>query len=403
LNFNATKILFVTYEYPTYTPFGGIAFYYAKLVQILSLQGFEVTVVAAKLVEKEKNAVEINQTYNLKEVFIICSDSSAFQKLAIEWLFQNKTKYDIVEVPEYGALFYDYVITDELKTFAAKIVVRVHGTTLLAAIYDVPNNYRKTLVYIYNQFLLNSGTLKLLKYTKSKKYKIAKANFREFRLIENADIVTTTSNKMAAFVNKYWLKINKTIVFPNPSQYNIGEYEKKPFDKTDFKVSYVNRLQYLKGFDLYFKLSKNFPNESNIHFSAFGSFSQLNIGYTKHEISETVELKGFVNANELIEVYKKSHIVIVPSRFESFSNVALEAMGFGCLIIVSDNMGISEHIVHGTNGFVFKSGKYYSLETVFTEIIRMESGELERVSFNAYRTALKLSENKELLEFYHSV
>jgi glycosyltransferase involved in cell wall biosynthesis len=208
---------------------------------------------------------------------------------------------------------------------------------------------------------------------------------------------------MAVFINAHWLKANKTIVFPNPSQYPIRDYEKKPFDKTGFNVSYVNRLQYLKGFDLFYLLSKQFSEKENIHFSAFGSFSQLNIGSTKDEISETVDLKGYVSANELIEIYKKSHIVIVPSRFESFSNVALEAMGFGCLIIVSDNMGISEHIVHGTNGFVFKSGKYHSLESVFTEIIGMESSALERVSFNAYQTALKLSENKELLEFYHSL
>ena len=208
---------------------------------------------------------------------------------------------------------------------------------------------------------------------------------------------------MAAFVNTYWSKSNKTIVFPNPSQYPIGDYEEKSFYRKSFNVSYVNRLQYLKGFDLFHLLSKQFSEKGNVKFSAFGSHSQLNIGSTKEEISETVELKGFVNANELIEVYKKSHIVIVPSRFESFSNVALEAMGFGCLIIVSDNMGISEHIVHGLNGFVFQSDKYRSLETVFNEIIGMERTELEKVSFNAYQTALKLSENKELLEFYHSV
>jgi glycosyltransferase involved in cell wall biosynthesis len=397
------KILFITYEYPTHTPFGGIAFYYAKVVQILARQGFDVTVVAAKVVEKETDAVEINQSSNLKEVFIICSDSRGFQKLAIEWLLQNNAKYDIIELPEYGALFYNYVKTGKLKTFGEKIVVRVHGTTLLAAIYDVPNNFRQTCIYIYNRFLLHRVSLRLLKYTKSKKYKIAKANFREFGLIKNADIVTSTSHKMAKFVHIYWLKSNKTRVFPNPSQYPIGDHEEKSFNRKSFNVSYVNRLQYLKGFDLYLKLSKELSKEGNIHFSAFGSFSQLNIGSTKDEISETVELKGFLNANELIEVYKKSHIVILPSRFESFSNVALEAMGFGCLIIVSDNMGISEHIVHGTNGFVFKSGKYYSLETVFTEIISMESSELERVSFNAYHTALKLSENKELLEFYHSI
>ncbi len=395
------KILFITYEYSTYTPFGGIAFYYSRVAQIFARQGFNVTVIAAKV--GEKDTIEINQSNNLKEVFIPCNDSGTFQKLAIEWLIQNYVKYDILELPEFGALFYDDVITGKLKTFADKIVVRVHGTTLLASIYDVPNNFRQTFIHIYNWFLLNKVSLRLLKYTKSKKYKIAKANFREFGLIKNADVVTVTSNIMAAFVNKYWLKSNKSIVFPNPSQYNIGVYEKRFFEKTAFNVSYVNRLQYWKGFDLFYLLSNPFSKMENIKFSAFGSYSQLNIGFTKEEISKTVELMGFVNTDELFDIYRKSQVIIVPSRFESFSNVALEAMGFGCIVIVSDNVGMAEHITHGLNGFVFQSDNYQSLEIVFNEIMAMEGTELESISFNAYQEALKLSENKELLEFYHSV
>jgi glycosyltransferase involved in cell wall biosynthesis len=397
------KILFITYEYPTYTPFGGIAFYYSKVAEILTRRGFDVTIVAAKVGEKEKDAIEINQINNLKEVFIPCDYSGTFQKLAIQWLIQNKIKYDVIELPEYGALFDHYVKTGMLKTFGEKIVLRVHGTTLLAAVYDAPNDFRQTLIHIHNWFLLNKVSLRLLKYTKSKKYKIAKTNYREFRLIKNADVVTTTSYIMAAFVNKYWLSGNKTIIFPNPSQYDSGLHEKKSFDKSVFQVSYVNRLQYLKGFDLFYRLSKQFSEKENIKFSTFGNYSQLNIGFTEEVISKTVELMGFVNSDELKDVYRKSQVIIVPSRFESFSNVALEAMGFGCIVIVSDNVGMAEHIKHGLNGFVFQSDKYESLETIFIEIMSMEATELERVSFNAHQTALKLSENKELLEFYQSV
>jgi glycosyltransferase involved in cell wall biosynthesis len=397
------SILFVTYEYPTFTPFGGIAFYYAKVAELLSKQGFFVTVIAAKVDEHGFGEIEKNLNQTLSHVYITCKNLADFEKYAAKWITEQKKNFDFIEIPEQSALLLEPMLKGIHREVNAKLIVRVHGTTILSRLFNVESEFTGFATFCYNKFLLNAKIVRLSKRLSPKVYGIAKRNFREYILVKNADIVTAPSRIMAVFINKYWVKQNRTIVFPNPSQYLFEDYDKKPFDKTEFKVSYVNRLQYLKGFDLFYLLSKQFSEKQNIHFSAFGSHSQLNIGYTKDEISETVELEGFVNANELIEVYRKSHIVIVPSRFESFSNVALEAMGFGCLIIVSDNMGISEHIVHGTNGFVFKSGKYHSLEAVFTEIIGMDSSELERISFNAYETALKLSENKELLEFYHSI
>lgn len=397
------KVLFITYEYPTYTPFGGIAFYYLKVAKILEKEKFDITVVSALIVENEMVPISTSSNGNLKEIFIPCTNNIEFQHFAFNWLIQNKTQYDVLEIPEYGAFFHDYLVTGKLKKIAEKIVVRVHGTTLLSAIYNRPNNLTNTTISIYNRFFLNKVGLNLLKYVISKKYIIAKANFREFELIKNADLVTAPSTKMGDFINKYWLRKKETIVFPNPSQFSVGIYEKSNFNNKILKVSYINRLQYLKGFDLFHILSKKYSVGGNIQFSAYGSYSQLNIGLTEDQISETIELKGFTDSIKLIDVYRQSQIVIVPSRFESFSNVALEAMGFGCIAIVSDNIGMAQHISHGVNGFKFESGKYHSLESVFSEITSMKSIELERVSFNAYQTALKLSENNELLEFYHTV
>lgn len=159
----------------------------------------------------------------------------------------------------------------------------------------------------------------------------------------------------------------------------------------------------MKGFDLYYRLSKEFLKTSNIQFSAYGSYNQLNIGFSVEEIRKTVCLKGFIASNELIDIYKESDVIIIPSRFESFSNVVLEAMSFGCLVIVSDNIGMSEHINHGVNGFIFRSGNFKSLHSTFKDILERDQSELKQISLNAYQTALELSQNTELLKFYKSV
>lgn len=397
------RIIFITYEYPTYTPFGGIAFYYAKVAQILAEHNFEITVLSANVLDNGHGEIEQNANGRISHFYFSCNNPIEFEKVVTSWLFEQKGKFDIIEIPEQSGLFLNTVLEGLQGHLQSKLVVRVHGTTILSRLFNAESKFRKLKVRFYNKLLLNNITIRIVKMVNFEIYGTAKRNFKEYNLIKNADFVTTTSCKMAAFVNKYWLKSNQAIVFPNSSQYRIGVYEKKSFDKRAFQISYVNRLQYWKGFDLFYLLSKQFSMKGNIKFLAFGSDSQLNIGFTKNQISRTVELKGFVKTEELIDVYRNSQVIIVPSRFESFSNVALEAMGFGCILIVSDNIGMAEYITHGLNGFVFQSDKYYSLESVFTEIIGMESSALERVSFNAYQTALKLSENKELLEFYHSL
>ena len=397
------SILFITYEYPTYTPFGGIAFYYAKVAELLSKQGFFVTVIAGKVDEHGIGEMEMNLNQTLTHVYITCKNIVDFEKYAAKWITEQKINFDLIEIPEQSALFLESILKGIHRKVGAKLIVRVHGTTILSNLFNVKIKFTGLVIFCYNKFLLTPKRVRFSKLFSPKVYGIAKRNYREYYLVRNADIVTAPSSIMAAFVNTHWLKANKTIVFPNPSQYPIRDYEKKLFHRDTINVSYVNRLQYLKGFDLFHLLSKQFLKNGNIRFSAFGNDTQLNIGYTKEDILKTIEINGFVKANELIEVYKKSHIVVVPSRFESFSNVVLEAMGFGCIVIVSDNIGMAEHITHGLNGFVFQSDKYHSLETVFNEIIGMERAEMERVSFNAYQTALKLSENKELLEFYHTI
>ncbi len=397
------KVLFITYEYPTYTPFGGIAFYYYRVTNILADHNFEITVVSAKIESNRKGLLEENSIGKITHVFISCNNPVEFESYVIQWLFEQKTKYDVIEIPEQSALFLQFILNGFHRHLRAKFVVRVHGTTVLSRLYNSKSNFTSFNICFYNTLLLNSKIIKIVKLLNSKIYGIAKRNFKEFNLVKIADVITAPSYLMGDFVNSYWLKKKETRVFPNPSQYSVGNYEKSNFNNKILKVSYINRLQYWKGFDLFHILSKKYSVGGNIQFTAYGSYSQLNIGFTEDQISETIELKGFTDSIKLIDVYRQSQIVIVPSRFESFSNVALEAMGFGCIGIVSDKIGMSEHITHGMNGFKFKSGKYHSLESVFSEIIRMENIEKERVSFNAYQTALKLSENSELIEFYRSV
>lgn len=64
-----------------------------------------------------------------------------------------------------------------------------------------------------------------------------------------------------------------------------------------------------------------------------------------------IEIKGYVDDGVLEEYYKKSLCLVYPSLYEGFGSPPLEAMGYGCPVIVSQNSSLPE--VVGEAGLFF--------------------------------------------------
>ncbi len=62
--------------------------------------------------------------------------------------------------------------------------------------------------------------------------------------------------------------------------------------------------------------------------------------------------------NELYELYAQCSLVVIPSQYEAFSLVALEALSFGTPVVMSDKVRIADYL-DGTEGIsIFKYGDY---------------------------------------------
>lgn len=62
-----------------------------------------------------------------------------------------------------------------------------------------------------------------------------------------------------------------------------------------------------------------------------------------------------LSKKEIKEVYNKAHIILNPTKMESFSLVTLESMKYGCIYIGTDLYAIPEMIIDGYNGFLTQS------------------------------------------------
>ncbi|MCB0407571.1 MAG: glycosyltransferase [Bdellovibrionales bacterium] len=128
--------------------------------------------------------------------------------------------------------------------------------------------------------------------------------------------------------------------------------QKKPLK---YRVAALGLLRELKGFDLLIRaaeeLSVEYP-DLKVKISGEGeereSLQQL---ITKLHLEEVVELTGEVESP--LQTYEWADVVVVPSRFESFGLVALEAMAQGVPVIVSYTGGLMELVEHGETGRIF--------------------------------------------------
>ena len=113
----------------------------------------------------------------------------------------------------------------------------------------------------------------------------------------------------------------------------------KPKKKVKY-IIFVGRLNYAKGYDLYknaiIKILNEFPKWRAL---SVGNEDRRDI-YINHKNHEEL---GFLNHKKTLELFKKSEIAVVPSRWdEPFGRTSLEATSCGCATIISKSGGLTE-------------------------------------------------------------
>jgi glycosyltransferase involved in cell wall biosynthesis len=82
-----------------------------------------------------------------------------------------------------------------------------------------------------------------------------------------------------------------------------------------------------------------------------------------------VVLAGYLEDAELARQLRTAHLLAVPSVYEGFGIVYLEAMGFGVVPIGSTAGGASEVIEEGTSGFLVRPGDSAALARIICELV----------------------------------
>jgi glycosyltransferase involved in cell wall biosynthesis len=144
------------------------------------------------------------------------------------------------------------------------------------------------------------------------------------------------------------------------------------WEKTDFVLGYVGRLTHVKGVDI---LSSAFreiaQEEKNLRLLIIGNGEEArNIqSYLAREIANgAVHIEPDVAHERLADWYRAIDLLIMPSRYENYSNALLEAMACGVPFLAS-SVGGNKIMAETGAGWLFQRESVISLTASLRNIL----------------------------------
>src|SRR5438876_7896376 len=214
-------------------------------------------------------------------------------------------------------------------------------------------------------------------------------------LVEQSDGIICCSNYMLDHI-QYVLGAVKTKirVIPNgveASRFNNGRQPQLiPTGVSEDRktILYVGRIVREKGIftllDAFEKLRKQGKDVSLVLVGEGPLKEDLAKEVLRRKLNDRVKLAGFVDEKKLVSLYNSSDAFVLPSHYEPFGMVALEAMASRVPVVVSDVGGLSEIVEDGVTGVKVPSSDPHALAEGILRVL--DNRELsERLKENAYR------------------
>jgi glycogen(starch) synthase len=337
-----TRVLILSWEYPPLIE-GGLARHVRKLAENLVKQGVDVHVLTRGLdhsADEEVEGVMVHRVAEPKrprdlDQFVAWVEHMNSDMLAAGVELGDRFDFDVV----HG---HDWLVAsagDHLaRRFRCPLVVTIHAT----------------------EYGRHQGWVD--KHPQSHIHGVEKW------MANRADRVITCSAYMREHVaDIYGLEESQVTVIPNgidPSELtpvdDLETLRGRFADPDDKLVLLVGRLVYEKGFQLALEaLPGLIERLGNVRFIVAGSGTaedELREQATALGLDEHGTFLGWIGDDVLHSLYRISDLTVVPSIYEPFGLVALEAMASGCPCLVADTGGLREVVPSDeTVGLRFRS------------------------------------------------
>jgi glycogen(starch) synthase len=206
----------------------------------------------------------------------------------------------------------------------------------------------------------------------------------ERRMARRADHVITCSDYMAGHVAQiFGVRTDHITALPNgidpgdlvaAPDLELASLRARYAEPDERLVLMVGRLVYEKGFhlalDALAPIARRKPHVRFVIAGTGTAESELKAQARKLRLMRYGSFIGWAGDDLLHSLYRVADLCIVPSIYEPFGLVALEAMASGCLCVVADTGGLREVVpADGTAGLRFTSNDPDALRDTLEHVL----------------------------------
>ena len=357
--------------YPPYSG-SGAAHVAHNISKALAGKGHEVTVYTTNALSRENLFDPKQNPYNKDEVEIFYFRNIIykpqthiyFSKEFVEVVKKSIDKYDTVHLHEYRS-YISLVTSYYAKKHDVPHILQAHG--------QLPRIVAKQrLKWIYDVLF-------------------------GYRLLRDASKVIALSRMEAEQFRGMGVPEEKIAVIPNGI--DLSEYAdlppkgsfKKKFNIPEGKkiILYLGRIHEIKGIDILVKAYAYALKELRLNDTLLaiagpddGYLGRLKQLLSSLKMTNDVLLTGPLYGKDKLEAFIDADIFVLPSRYETFPNVVLEAYACSKPVIASNVESIPDIVLHGKTGLLFRAGDVEELAEMISYMLT-HSEEAKRMGHRA--------------------
>lgn len=206
-------------------------------------------------------------------------------------------------------------------------------------------------------------------------------------ILKISTYVTTTGSRVSNYLIENNISQNKIYTYPGSIDTSKFRYDKNLIKTID--LIFAGTFRELKGPDRALEVIKelktNFPNIKATFIGNGVLFNTIAKEIKSNQLQGNVELLGYINDPSLL--YKKSKIIIMPSKSEGMPMAMVEAMACGAIPVVSEVGNIADIINHSINGFLVKNYNDIHSFRHHINFLLENNSQREKISLNASKSA----------------